>query len=59
MIVEHYVLDVSVGIKWFLPELHHRIALDLLSRSVKGEIRLHDRLEDAPHKRIQWIADIQ
>jgi predicted nucleic acid-binding protein len=41
VIVEHYVLDVSVGIKWFLPELHHGIALDLLSRAVKGEIRLH------------------
>lgn len=36
-----YVLDVSVGIKWFLPELYYRTALDLLSRSVQGEIRLH------------------
>jgi predicted nucleic acid-binding protein len=36
-----YVLDVSVGIKWFLPEVHYQNAIGLLSRSVQGEIRLH------------------
>jgi predicted nucleic acid-binding protein len=39
--VSHYVLDVSVGIKWLLPEIYSQIARQLLTRSRDGDIRLH------------------
>jgi predicted nucleic acid-binding protein len=35
-----YVLDASVGVKWFKPEVHQAEALSLLARAVSGEIAI-------------------
>jgi predicted nucleic acid-binding protein len=35
-----YVLDASVGVKWFKPEPDQAAALDLLGRATAGEIEL-------------------
>ncbi len=37
---EVFVLDASVGVKWFKPESGREVALDLVARAAAGEISL-------------------
>jgi predicted nucleic acid-binding protein len=39
--VTDFVVDASVAIKWFIPEVHSEHAIELLDRQKNGETNLH------------------
>lgn len=35
------VIDASVALKWYVPEIHHESALRLLGRQLRGQLHFH------------------